>query len=99
MEITAQSTLSTSRSHSVPLSERAEAAAKEYEGTFIQVMLQSMFSGIGNEGPLGGDEAGGAWRGLLLEKYGQEIADNGGIGLADSVRREMIAMQERAHQH
>jgi len=36
------------------------------------------------------------FRSLLNQSIGQQIAISGGIGLAASVKREMIAMQEKA---
>jgi len=35
-----------------------------------------------------------AWRGMLIEKYGQNIAAQGGVGLAPQIYREMLRHQE-----
>lgn len=76
---------------------RADKTARELEGTFVQIMLETMFQGLGSDGPLGEGEAGSAWRGMLLQEYGTSIANNGGIGLADAFRREMLAIQEQSN--
>ncbi len=76
------------------LTARAKAAAQDFEGVFLQTMLQQMFSGLGEEGPLGSGEAGSAWRGMLVEEYASNISKSGGIGIADSVFREILSLQE-----
>jgi flagellar protein FlgJ len=76
------------------LTAKAKAAAEDFEGVFLQTMLQQMFSGIGEEGPLGSGEAGSAWRGMLVEQYASNISKSGGIGIADSVFREILSLQE-----
>lgn len=46
-------------------------------------------------GPLGGGDAEATWRALLTEELGRHIAAHGGIGLADSVLRQMMQTQEQ----
>jgi flagellar protein FlgJ len=74
--------------------DRTEAAAKDFEAVFLTQMMQSMFAGLGDEGPMGGGEAMGTYRSMLADEYGKTIAASGGIGLADHVRRELIAAQQ-----
>lgn len=73
---------------------KAWAAAQDFESVFISNMVSQMFSGLGNEGPMGGGTGTATWRGMLTEEWSKSIASNGGVGLADSVYREIIAMQE-----
>jgi peptidoglycan hydrolase FlgJ len=75
---------------------KARAAAEDFESVFLQTMIGEMFSGIGKEGPLGEGEAGGAWRSMLVQEYAGTISKSGGIGLADSVYRDILALQEKA---
>lgn len=70
------------------------AAAVEFEAVFLSQMLGQMFAQVRTDGPFGGGHAEGVFRGLLVEEYGKSIARAGGIGLADSVAREIIALQE-----
>jgi peptidoglycan hydrolase FlgJ len=78
--------------------EKARSQAVEFESMFISTLLSNMFTGLEGEGPMGsGNGAGGdTWRGLLVNEYGKLIAESGGLGLADSVMREIISLQEKA---
>ncbi|MCU0837568.1 MAG: rod-binding protein [Rhodospirillales bacterium] len=72
------------------------AAAEEFEGVFLAQMLAPMFTAIAAEAPFGGGHAEETWRSLQIEEFGKAIARAGGIGLADHVYREMLALQEGA---
>jgi len=70
--------------------------SQQFESVFLTNMLEEMFSGIKEEeGPLGAGQAQGAWRSMLTEEYANSITRAGGIGVADQVQRELIALQER----
>ena len=75
--------------------QKARAAAQDFEGVFIQTMVEQMFSGIQGEGPMGAGEAGSAWRGMLIQQYATNISKAGGIGIADNVYREILSLQEK----
>jgi len=53
-----------------------------------------MFSGVKTDGPFGGGSAEESWRGFLLDEYGKSITASGGIGIADAVYSELVALQE-----
>lgn len=69
-------------------------AAEEFEAVFMNTMLQQMFTGLENGGTWGKGHGADAWQSLLIDEYARAISDTGGIGLADSVERELIALQE-----
>jgi flagellar protein FlgJ len=72
-------------------------AAEQFESVFLTNMFEEMFAGIQEqEGPLGAGEAQSAWRSMLVEEYANTVARNGGIGVAEHVQRELIALQERS---
>ena len=73
---------------------KAEAVAQEFEAQFIASMLDTMFSTIPTDGPLGGGQEEETYRSLLTNEYGKIIARSGGIGVADHVKREMLRLQE-----
>lgn len=73
---------------------RAKAAAEQYEGVFISQMLGQMFQGLSTDGPFGGGQGEAMFRSLMLDAYGKEIANQGGIGLADAMTRELLKHQE-----
>lgn len=72
----------------------ANKAAQEFEGVFLTNMLEGMFSGEGAEAPFGGGAGESTYRSMLTAEYAKEISRGGGIGIADHVAREMIAIQE-----
>lgn len=74
--------------------EQAREAAVEFEGFFIAMTLESMFSGIETDGLFGGGHGEKIFRSMMLQEYGKTIAQRNGIGLADAVQREIIRLQE-----
>lgn len=74
---------------------RAWEAAKEFESQFISTLFQSMFKGLEDEdSAFGGGPGETMFSSLLVDQYGQQMTKSGGIGLADSVYREILKMQE-----
>jgi Rod binding domain-containing protein len=83
------------RSDASAAAQKARKAADGFESTFLQTMLEGMMAGLGQEGPLGGGQAGaGAWRGFLVEEYAKGMSRAGTIGIAPQVFREMLRHQE-----
>ena len=74
---------------------RAEIArtAKQFEATFISQMLGTMFQDMETAAPFGGGPGEQAFRSFLMEAIGKQMAQAGGLGLADEVTREMLRMQ------
>ena len=68
--------------------------AEEFEAVALTTMLASMFAGISSDGPLGGGYAEDTYRGLLVEEYASTLSRAGGVGIADSVYRDLLALQE-----
>ena len=77
--------------------ETAEEAAREFEAVFIAEMMKPMFEGISTEAPFGGWKGEEVFRSLLLQEYGKIISQTGGIGIADTVKEQMIQMQEQVN--
>ncbi|MCC0016864.1 MAG: rod-binding protein [Rhodobiaceae bacterium] len=75
---------------------RAAQQAQEFESVFLSTMLSQMFAGLETDGPFHGGHAEQQFRGFLVEEYANAIAQSGGIGLADAVARELIAIQEES---
>lgn len=75
---------------------KIKETAQQFESVFLTNMFEEMFSGIQEQdGPLGAGPGQSAWRSMLTEEYANTIAKNGGIGVAEHVQRELIALQER----
>lgn len=66
-----------------------ERVAKEYESIAVNKMLQQMHEGVKPDPVLGGGHAEEVYKDLLLTEYAKIISDNGGIGIRDSIVRDM----------
>lgn len=71
-------------------------AAKEFEAMLIGQLMQPMFSSLQTDGMFGGGSGEEMFRPMLIEQYAQGIGKAGGIGLADSIAREMMRLQAGA---
>ncbi|SNY94274.1 Rod binding protein [Cohaesibacter sp. ES.047] len=74
--------------------EQARSVAEQFEGVFLNQMLSAMFEGVGDDDALGGSYAEDTYRDLMTETYADTITKAGGIGIADSIMRELIGLQE-----
>ncbi|MCC2111838.1 MAG: rod-binding protein [Hyphomicrobiales bacterium] len=72
----------------------AEKSAEEYESVFLTTMLSQAFTEISAEPPFGGGNAEKTWRSFLIEEYAKGIAAQGGLGLADRIKQELLSLQE-----
>ena len=75
---------------------QAEKAAKEFEAMFVNQMLSAMFEGVKTDGPFGGGPGESIFRSMMIEQYSKTIASQGGLGLSDQVKREILRLQETA---
>lgn len=69
-------------------------AAESFEAVFISQMLAPMFKGISGDGEFGGGHAENIFRSIQIEELGKAIAKNGGVGIAQTVYREILKSQE-----
>jgi len=74
--------------------QQADKAARDFEAVFINEMLSTMFEGVKTDGPFGGGPGETIFRSLLIDQYAKTVAGQGGFGLADQVKREMLRAQE-----
>lgn len=72
----------------------ARKTASEFEAMFLTQMLQHMSAGIKTDGPFGGGQGEEMFRSLLNQEYAGALSRRGGIGIADSVYRQILALQE-----
>lgn len=75
---------------------QATKAAQDFEAVFINEFLGAMFEGIKTDGPFGGGPGEAIFRSLMLDQYSKTIASQGGFGLGDAVKRQLLAAQENA---
>lgn len=97
-KLSAEAAMMAARSTSKPIAngniEQLRKTAQDFEASFLSQMLKPMFANLGAEKPFGGGTGEDMWRSLQVNEYGKAIAQKGGIGLADSVFREMLKLQE-----
>ncbi len=72
----------------------ASEAAQAFEAQFLSQMMEPMFAGLGTGGSFGGGHAEEVWRSFLLQEYGKVVSKSGGLGIADTVKQEILRAQE-----
>ena len=77
--------------------EQARKIGAEFEEMFLAQMLQPMFDALPTDGMFGGGTGERLFRSFQVNEYAKAIAKTGGIGIADSVARHIIAMQEKSN--
>ena len=55
-----------------------------------------MYTGIKTDGMFGGGQGESVFRSMMLQEYEKIITQAGGIGIADSVQKAILEMQEKA---
>lgn len=73
---------------------KAKEAAQSFEAFFLSQMLANMFAGVETDPVFGGGPGETMFRSLMIDEYGKSLARAGGIGIADSVMREIVRLQE-----
>lgn len=75
--------------------DKLKKTAKEFETVFLEDVMNRLGETSGDAGPLGGGEGGGTvYRSMLMKEYAGEIVKSGGVGIADSVYRQLLKLQE-----
>ena len=72
---------------------RIAETAKTFEASFLSVMMQTMFEGVKTSEPFGGGQGEEMFKSLLTESMAKEVTKAGGVGLANTVQREMLKLQ------
>jgi Rod binding domain-containing protein len=72
----------------------ARKSAEDFTAFFFTQSLETIYSGISSDTLFGGGSGENIYRSLLTQEYGKMAARSGGMGIADSVQREILRMQE-----
>ena len=84
----------TAKSATTSDTSKAKKTATDFEKMFLENSLDSMTKSEGTDGPLGENgTGGGVYRSMLTKEYAGQIVKSGGVGIADSVFREIIKLQ------
>ena len=67
--------------------------AKDLEAVLISTMIEPMFPD-GDDSPIfGGGKGSKIYRTLMIQEYGKIMSQNGGIGIAENIAKEIAAKQ------
>lgn len=72
--------------------ERISKASEDFEASFLSIMLGQMFEGV-SAGTFSGGQGEEMFRSFMMDAFAKQITRSGGVGLADSVQREMLKLQ------
>jgi flagellar protein FlgJ len=67
--------------------------SRDFEASFLSIMMQQMFQGVSTDGPFGGGAGEEMFRSVLTEAMAKQMSKAGGIGIAPTVEREMLKLQ------
>ena len=74
----------------------ARKAATEFEAFVVGEFVETMFKGVKEDPLFGGGSGGQMFQSLLHREYAEQIAESGGLGIADAVTKELLRAQENA---
>ncbi|MHA6297750.1 rod-binding protein [Devosia sp. CAU 1758] len=76
---------------------RIRTQAEELEGVFLNMLTKEMFASIKGDENFGGGFGEETWRSMQAEQLANTMARAGGVGIADDLMGQMIALQEAAN--
>jgi flagellar protein FlgJ len=68
--------------------------AEEFEGVFLNLLVKEMFATAKSDNGFGGGFGEETWRSMQSEQLAATMAQGGGLGIADQILGDMIALQE-----
>ncbi len=71
---------------------RIQKVAKDFEASFLSVMLGEMFRDV-SAGEFGGGQAEEAFKTMMTDSFAKSMTNHGGIGLAPALTRQMLTLQ------
>ena len=78
--------------------EKVRKQAEDFEGVFLNTLTKELFSSIKtDESAMGGGFGEDTWRSMQSEMMASSMAQNGGLGIAEQLMPELLAMQEAAN--
>jgi len=70
-----------------------EKTARDFEASFLSVMLGQMFKDVGAQAPFSSGHGEAAFKSFLGDAMAKQMVQHGGVGLADRVTQEMLKLQ------
>lgn len=72
---------------------KIEKTARDFEASFLSVMLGQMFSGQETSAPFGGGQGEQMFKSFLSDSFAKSMAQHGGIGVSKAVAAELMKLQ------
>lgn len=77
---------------------RVRQQAEEFEGVFLNTLTKELFSSLKtDQSAMGGGFGEETWRSMQAEQLAGTMAANGGLGVAEQLLPDLLAMQEAAN--
>lgn len=77
---------------------KVRAQAEEFEGVFLNTLTKELFSSLKtDQSAMGGGFGEETWRSMQSEQLAAAMAQNGGLGIAEQLLPDLLAMQEAAN--
>lgn len=77
---------------------RTRQQAEDFEGVFLNTLTKELFSSIKTDkSVMGGGFGEETWRSMQSEMMATSMAQNGGLGIAEQLMPELLAIQEAAN--
>tara|TARA_R110000765_G_scaffold374974_1_gene465567 strand:+ start:62 stop:391 length:330 start_codon:yes stop_codon:yes gene_type:complete len=77
---------------------RVQKQAEEFEGVFLNTLTKQLFSSIKTDASvMGGGFGEDTWRSMQAEQIADTMAQSGGLGIAEQLLPDLLAMQEAAN--
>ncbi len=81
-----------------PAEQKIRKTADDFETMFLENMMSQVFPQDAGEGPVGDNGTGAqVYRGMLVNEYAKQMGKSGGIGISDTIYRQMLQMQEKSN--
>lgn len=72
---------------------RIDKTARDFEASFLSVMLGQMFEGVKTSAPFGGGEGETAFRSFLTDALSKSMVQHGGVGVSKAIGAELMKLQ------
>ena len=77
---------------------RVRQQAEEFEAVFLNTLTKQLFANIKtDESVMGGGFGEETWRSMQAEEIAGTMAQNGGLGIAEQLLPDLLALQEAAN--
>ncbi|MBS3847893.1 rod-binding protein [Devosia sp. BSSL-BM10] len=77
---------------------RVQQQAQEFEGVFLNTLTKQLFTSLKtDESAMGGGFGEETWRSMQAEQMADTLSQNGGLGIAEQLLPDLLAMQEASN--